>query len=246
MERSLVEPRGIAFDAIDFSSLRGKGIATLLLGGFRLLRAMWQSRSAIRSRRPAVVFSTGGYVAVPAGLAASTANVPLALLNADAAPLLGAFAVQTTVSLPTGSADAGRGSGSAGLNLLAISSHAFGPVAIDANVAYTRWGGDGTVVPQHNTMWTVAAGFPIAGRFGWDVEVFGYPGTSGPAGTRPVVAFLTGATVTVRPSLVLDTGAIFDIQGFGGTAVFAGVTWNIGRLWRSSRQPQLHPLPPTI
>ena len=88
MERSLVEPRGIAFDAIDFSSLRGKGIGTLLLGGFRLLRAMWQSRSAIRSRRPAVVFSTGGYVAVPAGLAASSASVPLALLNADAAPLL--------------------------------------------------------------------------------------------------------------------------------------------------------------
>jgi UDP-N-acetylglucosamine--N-acetylmuramyl-(pentapeptide) pyrophosphoryl-undecaprenol N-acetylglucosamine transferase len=88
MERSLVEPRGIAFDAIDFSSLRGKGIGTLLLGGLRLLRAMWQSRSAIRSRRPVVVFSTGGYVAVPAGLAASSASVPLALLNADAAPLL--------------------------------------------------------------------------------------------------------------------------------------------------------------
>jgi len=88
MERSLVEPRGIAFDAIDFSSLRGKGIGTLLLGGFRLLRAMWQSRTAIRSRRPAVVFSTGGYVAVPAGLAASMESVPLALLNADAAPLL--------------------------------------------------------------------------------------------------------------------------------------------------------------
>ena len=88
MERSLVEPRGIAFDAIDFSSLRGKGIGTLLLGGFRLLRAIWQSRTAIRSRRPAVVFSTGGYVAVPAGLATSTTNVPLALLNADAGPLL--------------------------------------------------------------------------------------------------------------------------------------------------------------
>jgi UDP-N-acetylglucosamine--N-acetylmuramyl-(pentapeptide) pyrophosphoryl-undecaprenol N-acetylglucosamine transferase len=88
MERSLVEPRGIAFDAIDFSSLRGKGIGTLLLGGFRLLRAIWQSRSAIRNRRPAVVFSTGGYVAVPAGLAASMQSVPLALLNADAAPLL--------------------------------------------------------------------------------------------------------------------------------------------------------------
>ena len=88
MERALVEPRGIAFDAIDFSSLRGNGIGTLLLGGFRLLRAMWQSRAALRARRPAVVFSTGGYVAVPAGLAASAASVPLAVLNADAAPLL--------------------------------------------------------------------------------------------------------------------------------------------------------------
>ena len=88
MERSLVEPRGIAFDAIDFSSLRGKGIGTVLLGGFRLLRALWQSRAALRARRPAVVFATGGYVAVPAGLAASSASTPLALLNADAAPLL--------------------------------------------------------------------------------------------------------------------------------------------------------------
>jgi UDP-N-acetylglucosamine--N-acetylmuramyl-(pentapeptide) pyrophosphoryl-undecaprenol N-acetylglucosamine transferase len=88
MERSLVEPRGIDFDAIDFGSLRGKGVGTLLFGGLRLLRAMWQSRALLRARRPAVVFSTGGYVAVPAGLAASAASLPLALLNADAAPLL--------------------------------------------------------------------------------------------------------------------------------------------------------------
>ena len=88
MERSLVEPRGFAFDAIDFSSMRGKDIGTLLLGGFRLLRALWQSRAALRGRHPAVVFSTGGYVAVPAGVAASMCSVPLTLLNADAAPLL--------------------------------------------------------------------------------------------------------------------------------------------------------------
>ena len=31
--------------------------------------------------------------------------------------------------------------------------------------------------------------------------------------------------------LVLDAGAIFDIIGFGGTAVYGGVTWNVGRLW---------------
>lgn len=88
LERSLVEPRGIAFDAIDFSGLRGKGLVTLLTGGLRLLRALWQSRRILRRRRPAVVFSTGGYVAVPAGLATALSGAPLVLLNADAAPLL--------------------------------------------------------------------------------------------------------------------------------------------------------------
>jgi UDP-N-acetylglucosamine--N-acetylmuramyl-(pentapeptide) pyrophosphoryl-undecaprenol N-acetylglucosamine transferase len=88
MERALVEPRGIAFRAIDFSGLRGKGVRTLVFGGFLLLRAMWQSRKIIRSDRPDAVFSTGGYVAVPAGMAASTLGVPFVLLNADAAPLM--------------------------------------------------------------------------------------------------------------------------------------------------------------
>jgi UDP-N-acetylglucosamine--N-acetylmuramyl-(pentapeptide) pyrophosphoryl-undecaprenol N-acetylglucosamine transferase len=88
MERQLVEPRGIAFDAIDFSGLRGKGAKALLLGGFYLLRALWQSRALIRARKPRVMFSTGGYVAVPAGMAASTLGVPLVLLNSDAAPLM--------------------------------------------------------------------------------------------------------------------------------------------------------------
>lgn len=88
IERQLVEPRGIAFDAIDFSGLRGKGVKTMLLGGFYLLRALWQSRALIRARKPRVMFSTGGYVAVPAGMAASTLGVPLVLLNSDAAPLM--------------------------------------------------------------------------------------------------------------------------------------------------------------
>jgi len=88
MERQLVEPRDIAFDAIDFHSLRGKGAKTRLLGGVYLLRALWQSRAAIRARKPRVMFSTGGYVAVPAGMAASTLGVPLVLMNADAAPLM--------------------------------------------------------------------------------------------------------------------------------------------------------------
>ena len=99
LERRQVEPRGISFDAIDFSGLRGKGIRTLLTGGFSLLRALWQSRALLARRKPSAVFSTGGYVAVPAGLAASTLGVPLVLLNPDAAPLL-----STRILLPLTSA----------------------------------------------------------------------------------------------------------------------------------------------
>jgi UDP-N-acetylglucosamine--N-acetylmuramyl-(pentapeptide) pyrophosphoryl-undecaprenol N-acetylglucosamine transferase len=88
MERGLVEKHGIAFDAIDFTGLRGKGIRTLLFGGLLLLRALWDSRTRLKARRPQVVFSTGGYVAVPAGMAASTLGVPLVVMNADAEPLL--------------------------------------------------------------------------------------------------------------------------------------------------------------
>lgn len=88
MERGLVERHGIAFDAVDFSGLRGKGLKTLAFGGFLLLRAFWQARKRLRARSPKVVFSTGGYVAVPVGMAAGTLGVPLVLMNADADALL--------------------------------------------------------------------------------------------------------------------------------------------------------------
>jgi Putative MetA-pathway of phenol degradation len=147
-------------------------------------------------------------------------------------PIVGDLALQTAVSLPSGSEDAGRGTGSAGLNLIVISSHQLGPFALDVNIGYQRLGGDGTVAPENSTLWSVSTGFPIAGRLGWCAEVFGFPGTSGPAGTRPIVAFLTGPTLVVRGPFVVDAGAIFDITGFGRTAVFGGLTWNVGRLWR--------------
>jgi UDP-N-acetylglucosamine--N-acetylmuramyl-(pentapeptide) pyrophosphoryl-undecaprenol N-acetylglucosamine transferase len=88
MERGLVERQGIAFDALDFSGLRGKGLKTALFGGVKLLRAILASRGLMRRRQPALLFTTGGYVAVPAGLAASAQGVPLVLMNCDAEPLM--------------------------------------------------------------------------------------------------------------------------------------------------------------
>jgi len=88
MERRIVEPSGIAFDAIDFGNPRKGGAGARALALPRLLRAAWQSGRILARRRPAAVFTTGGWIAVPAGLAAFSRRVPLAMLNADAAPLL--------------------------------------------------------------------------------------------------------------------------------------------------------------
>ena len=160
---------------------------------------------------------------------------------ADRAPVVGALAIQGTVSLPTGSADAGRGSGKSAVNVLVISSHRLGPLSLDVNAGYTRLGGESPVAPRDSTVWTAATGLPIAGPLGWAAEVFGFPGTSGPNGQAPVVAVLTGPTLAVRPSLVVDAGVILDVVRFGGTAAYAGVTWNIGRLWRSDARPSRLP-----
>ena len=147
---------------------------------------------------------------------------------ADEMPLLGTFAIQTTAALPTGSTEAGTGAGVAALNLLAISSHTIGPVALDINLGYTRRGGDGSVAPKSEALWTVSAGFPVYGKLGMAAEIFGLPGTGGPAGSPPVVAFLTGPTYILTRSLVIDAGAIVNIAGFGNTAVYGGLTWNFG------------------
>jgi UDP-N-acetylglucosamine--N-acetylmuramyl-(pentapeptide) pyrophosphoryl-undecaprenol N-acetylglucosamine transferase len=88
IERSLVAPLAIDFDAVPFSGLRGKGLRGAACGSVNLVRAFAASRRAMRQRAPDVVFATGGYVAVPAGAAAASRRVPFALLNADASPQL--------------------------------------------------------------------------------------------------------------------------------------------------------------
>jgi UDP-N-acetylglucosamine--N-acetylmuramyl-(pentapeptide) pyrophosphoryl-undecaprenol N-acetylglucosamine transferase len=88
IERELVAPMAIEFDALPFAGLRGKGVLGAARGSVNLLRAWALSRRAIGRRDPHVVFATGGYVAVPAGYAAAGRGVPFALLNADASPQL--------------------------------------------------------------------------------------------------------------------------------------------------------------
>ncbi len=148
----------------------------------------------------------------------------------DGAPVVGDFAVLPVLKLPTGSEPAGRGTGTTDFSLLAISSHSVGEVALDVNVGYTRRSGDGTVAPKNAWVWTVSTGGPLTGSLGFAGEIFGYPGTSGPAGADGIVALLGGPTVTLEAWFVLDAGVIVPLTGPQPRALYGGLTWNVGRL----------------
>ena len=146
------------------------------------------------------------------------------------APVLGNFALQPSLKLPSGSASHGTGTGTTDVGLLLISSHDWGDYALDINVGYTRRSGDGTVAPKDATLWTVSSGGPIYRSLGWVVELFGNPRTTGPVGVDGTVALLTGPTYTLEKWLVLDAGAIVPLTGPQPHALYGGLTWNIGKL----------------
>ena len=88
MESDIVPARGIAFDAIDFAGLRGKGLLHALKGVVKMIAGLLRCGTIIRRRQPDVVLGMGGYVTVPGGLMAAVHGKPLALMNADAALLM--------------------------------------------------------------------------------------------------------------------------------------------------------------
>jgi outer membrane putative beta-barrel porin/alpha-amylase len=147
--------------------------------------------------------------------------------------VLGDFAFQPLVKVPTGDRNTGAGTGTTDLSVLAISSHALGSVAMDINVGYTRRGGDGSRAPRDASLWTISFGGPIVSGLGWVGECYGYPGTSGPSGQAPIVAVLAGPTFLVRPWLALDAGFIARISGPQPRALYAGTVYNVGRMWRA-------------
>ncbi|MGH7622467.1 MAG: transporter [Gemmatimonadaceae bacterium] len=146
------------------------------------------------------------------------------------APVLGNFALQPSVKFPTGSSVHGTGTGTTDVGLLLISSHEIGPLSLDLNYGYVRRSGNGSQAPRDATLWTASGGVPVAGWLGWVGEFFGYPRTSGPAGESSTAAFLTGPTAQLAPWLVLDAGVIIPLAGPQPHSLYAGVTWNIGKL----------------
>ena len=79
MESQLVPAKGLAFEAVQFGGVRGKGVLTLALLPMRLLQAFWQSLQVIRRVRPDVLVGLGGYITFPGGMMGVLCGKPLVL-----------------------------------------------------------------------------------------------------------------------------------------------------------------------
>ncbi len=78
IEMHLAPARGFALHHVPFSPPRG------IVGGLRLVRAVWRARLILRRLRPAVVVGMGGYAAAPGGFAAKIAGIPLVIHEQNA------------------------------------------------------------------------------------------------------------------------------------------------------------------
>ncbi len=79
MEARLVPKYGYEFNSVEFSGVRGKGVKTLALAPFRLLKAIAQTRKVLQKVRPHAVLGMGGYITVPGGLTAKLTGIPIVL-----------------------------------------------------------------------------------------------------------------------------------------------------------------------
>ena len=86
LEGQLVPAAGFTLETLDFSGVRGKGLATLALAPLRLLRAILAARKLLRHLRPASVLSMGGYAAAPGGIAAWMTRIPLVVHEQNRVP----------------------------------------------------------------------------------------------------------------------------------------------------------------
>lgn len=93
MESRLVGQKHIEFDALDFTGMRGKGLKHMVGGALKLIKACFAAKKIVEHRQAAALFSTGGYIAVPAAFGARSKNKPLIMMNCDAGSLMSVRAV---------------------------------------------------------------------------------------------------------------------------------------------------------
>ena len=86
IERKLVEGAGIPYDGISSGKLRRYFDLKNFSDPFRVIKGYMEARSLMKKYKPDVVFSKGGFVAVPVVLAAKHYKIPTIIHESDMTP----------------------------------------------------------------------------------------------------------------------------------------------------------------
>ncbi|PHS71811.1 MAG: undecaprenyldiphospho-muramoylpentapeptide beta-N-acetylglucosaminyltransferase [Cycloclasticus sp.] len=105
IEARVVPEAGFLIDWLSVTGLRGKGMLSLILAPFMLLKACWQASSIIRQRQPDVVLGLGGFASGPGGLMSWIHGKPLVIHEQNRVPgttnkLLKKLAVRVLEAFP--------------------------------------------------------------------------------------------------------------------------------------------------
>ena len=107
IETRAVPKAGFELQLLPVLALRGGGVRGVLRGLMRLPQALWQAVRLVRTFRPQVAVSVGGYAAGPAVLAARLLGIPCVVMEQNAVAgitnrILGRLARRVVAALPTG------------------------------------------------------------------------------------------------------------------------------------------------
>ncbi len=86
IERKLIEDAGISYRGISTGKLRRYFSFKNLTDIFRVLKGYFEAKKIIKDFKPTIVFSKGGFVAVPVVKAAASRKIPCVLHESDMTP----------------------------------------------------------------------------------------------------------------------------------------------------------------
>ncbi|MBP3628443.1 MAG: undecaprenyldiphospho-muramoylpentapeptide beta-N-acetylglucosaminyltransferase [Anaerotignum sp.] len=86
IERTLIEAEGIPYYSISTGKLRRYLSKENIKDMFRVVKGIAEAKKLIKSLKPDLVFSKGGFVAVPVVLGAKSNNVPVIIHESDITP----------------------------------------------------------------------------------------------------------------------------------------------------------------
>ncbi len=86
IEKELIEKAGIPYHGISSGKLRRYFSLKNFTDPFRIMKGYFQARKILKREKPDVIFSKGGFVAVPVVLAAKHRHIPVIIHESDMTP----------------------------------------------------------------------------------------------------------------------------------------------------------------